>query len=69
MVPNPPGSFGPLMPHVIYKCPRTAMKVQAWVAEEITPPAATTFELIRCQACTQVHFVNRVDGKLLGDRS
>lgn len=56
------------MPHVMYKCPRTAMKVQAWVAEEVTPPTATTFELIRCPACTQVHFVNRADGKLLGDK-
>ncbi|MCG6204566.1 hypothetical protein LPW26_07965 [Rhodopseudomonas sp. HC1] len=45
------------------------MKVQAWVAEDITPPTATTFELIRCPACTQVHFVNRTDGKLLGDKS
>ncbi|WP_182915247.1 hypothetical protein [Rhodopseudomonas palustris] len=45
------------------------MKVQAWVAEEVTPSTATTFELVRCQACTQVHFVNRTDGKLLGDKS
>lgn len=56
------------MSHVIYKCPRTAMKVQAWVAEE-HPQAASTFELVRCPACTQVHFVNRADGKLLGDKS
>jgi hypothetical protein len=68
MVLEIPGSVRPLMAHVIYKCPRTAMRVQTWVAEEVTPSAANTFELVRCPACTQVHFVNRVDGKLLGDK-
>jgi hypothetical protein len=57
------------MSHVIYKCPRTAMKVQAWVVEDVTPPAASTFELVRCPACTQVHFVNRSDGSLLGQKT
>lgn len=44
------------------------MKVQTWIAEEVVTHEPTTFELVRCPACTQVHFVNRSSGKLLGDK-
>ncbi|ABD08442.1 conserved hypothetical protein [Rhodopseudomonas palustris HaA2] len=57
------------MAHLIYKCPRTAMKVQTWIAEEVAhPDPTTTFEPVRCPACTHVHFINRSSGRLLGDR-
>lgn len=44
------------------------MKVQAWLADE--PSAKPSgFELFECPACTQVHFIDRSTGKLLGDNS
>lgn len=57
------------MTHVLYQCPRTGLKVQTMLAEETTTlDGQRTFELVRCPACTQVHFVNRTNGKLLGDK-
>lgn len=45
------------------------MKVQTWIAEEVAhPDPTTTFEPVRCPACTHVHFINRSSGRLLGDR-
>jgi phage FluMu protein Com len=60
----------PAMAHILYQCPRTAMKVQTWLAEE-APAAARpqAFEAVTCPACTQLHFINRTTGKLLGDGS
>jgi hypothetical protein len=44
------------------------MKVQAWLAEETSvKPSMQIYEAINCPACTQLHFVNRSTGKLLGD--
>jgi hypothetical protein len=58
------------MAHILYQCPRTTLKVQAWLAEEATPTAKPQgFEAVTCPACTQLHFINRSTGKLLGDGS
>jgi hypothetical protein len=45
------------------------MKVQTWIQDETSAPAPKTFELLRCPACSQLHFVDRNSGKLLGDRT
>jgi hypothetical protein len=56
------------MAHILYQCPRTTMKVQAWLAEETSSaPQRPSFEAVTCPACTQLHFINRSTGKLLGD--
>jgi hypothetical protein len=55
------------MAHVLYQCPRTSMKVQAWVAEAANAEKARGFEIVTCPACTQLHFINRSTGRLLGD--
>ncbi|MGP9811608.1 hypothetical protein ACTZWT_08875 [Rhodopseudomonas sp. NSM] len=44
------------------------MKVQTWIAEEVASSDPTTFEQVRCPACTHVHFVNRSSGRLLGEK-
>jgi hypothetical protein len=43
------------------------MKVQTWVSEANTPETARSFEIVSCPACTQLHFINRTTGRLLGD--
>ena len=50
---------------VLFRCPATGMKVQAWLADD---PAndGDSFEVVTCPACTQAHLVNRA-GKTIGD--
>ncbi|WP_234713413.1 MULTISPECIES: hypothetical protein [Rhodopseudomonas] len=45
------------------------MKVQAWLQEDPGSSAQTTFELVHCPACAQMHFVDRRTGSLLGDKT
>lgn len=56
------------MAHVLYQCPRTGMKVQTWLADDPESPAQASFELLHCPACSQMHFVNRRTGNLLGEK-
>jgi predicted RNA-binding Zn-ribbon protein involved in translation (DUF1610 family) len=50
---------------VIYRCPKTGMKVQAWFADA---PAddSHTYVSLRCPACARLHLVNR-SGRTLGN--
>ncbi len=58
------------MGNVVFRCPRTGMNVQHWVAEEAAPGNSDcTYETVICKACTRLHFINRGTGKLLGDGS
>jgi len=55
------------MANVVFKCPRTGMNVQHWIAEEVKPgDRSCTYETVICKACTRLHFINRTTGKLLG---
>ena len=56
------------MGNFIFRCPRTGLNVQHWLAEEVTPDdPQCTYETVICKACTRLHFINRATGKLLGD--
>ena len=44
------------------------MKVQAWLKDDSESAAQATFELLHCPACSQMHFVDRRTGHLLGDK-
>ena len=62
------GNFAALMGNVIFKCSRTGMNVQHWLADE--PPSDDTtssYETVTCNACRGFHFINQSTGKLLGD--
>ncbi len=57
------------MDNFVFKCPRTGMNVQHWLAE--TPALDEphcTYETLVCQACSRLHFINRSSGKLLGEK-
>jgi hypothetical protein len=57
------------MNHRIFKCPRTGMNVQHWLADEVAPDnPQCSYEAVVCQACSQIHFINRSNGKLLGEQ-
>lgn len=57
------------MNHIIFKCPRTGMNVQHRLAEGVAPDdPQCSYETVVCQACSRIHFINRSNGKLLGEQ-
>jgi hypothetical protein len=53
--------------HIVFKCPRTGMNVQHWLADEpISAGPRDSYETVVCQACTKLHFLDRFSGKLMG---
>ena len=53
---------------VIFTCPITNLSVQHWLDDD-DDASKNEFQGIACPACTQLHFINRKTGKLLGERS
>ena len=57
-----------VMGNVLFRCPRTGLNVQHWLADEIGPDdPQCSYETVVCKACTRLHFINRKTGKLLGE--
>ena len=57
------------MRHVLFRCPRTGLNVQHWLADEVKPDdVRCTYETVSCKACTRLHFINRATGRLLGEQ-
>jgi hypothetical protein len=52
----------------IYRCPNTKLRIQAFVADEIAENTET-YEPVACVMCRQIHHVNPITGKVLGDDS
>lgn len=57
------------MAPILFKCPATGQNVQ-WVTEETSSEKreSVTYKGISCPACTRLHFLNPVTGKLLGEK-
>jgi hypothetical protein len=57
------------MANILFKCPRTGMNVQHWLADEPAPDdPQSSFETVVCPACSGIHFINRSSAKLLGEK-
>jgi hypothetical protein len=53
--------------NVVFKCPRTGMNVQHSLDQKLAAEnSASTYEAVVCKACAGLHFINRLNGKLLG---
>jgi len=53
--------------NVVFKCPRTGMNVQHSLDQKPTAENSDgTYEAVVCKACAGLHFINRLNGKLLG---
>jgi hypothetical protein len=50
---------------LLYRCPATRQKVQAWFAEDGSENGEH-YETVTCTACSLVHLVNPKTGKMLG---
>ncbi len=47
----------------VYRCPRTGLKVQGWIADELIN--GEIYEPVTCTACGRVHLVNPKTGTVL----
>jgi hypothetical protein len=63
------GSFGhtAAMANLIYRCPQTGMNVQAWMPEDEQTEGEQVYKALLCSACTRLHFIHKLTGKLLGE--
>jgi hypothetical protein len=50
---------------VVYICPNVGVRVQGWFADDGTDDSES-YDSVTCLACQQLHFVNKVSGKVLG---
>lgn len=56
------------MAHEVIRCPRTGLNVQVRVPETTPADKPDSYEGVVCPACGQLHFVNKITGKLLGEK-
>lgn len=55
------------MAEILYRCPRTRMNAQGWLAEDAPPTRDQhVYVSIQCPACGQLHMVNPASKKVLG---
>ena len=54
------------MGNVVFKCPRTGLNVQHWLDDSKPGDQSRTYESVVCNACTRLHFINKSNGRLLG---
>jgi hypothetical protein len=50
---------------ILFDCPQTGHKVQTLVAEETLGTGDPRYETVACLACSGMHFVDPVRGKVL----
>jgi hypothetical protein len=53
---------------VLFDCPQTGQKVQGLLAEQVSGPGEARYEPVSCLACSGVHFIDPVNGRVLGAR-
>jgi len=51
----------------LYRCPKTRLRVQGWVADEPNQPEKLSYEAMTCLACGGVHLVNPASGRTIDD--
>jgi hypothetical protein len=54
------------MASLVFRCPRTGLNVQGWIADDPTESEADNYEAVTCTACTRIHLVNPKTGRVLG---
>lgn len=56
------------MGKLIFRCVQTGMNVQVWLPDEEPTNGTDSYESVKCPACARLHLVNRITGKILGDK-
>ena len=57
------------MASFIFRCPTMRVSVQGWVPDDMEFDSDNEFISINCMACRQIHLVNAMTGRVLGDGS
>jgi hypothetical protein len=51
----------------LYRCPKTRLRVQGWVADDPEQRDKQSYEAVSCPACGGVHLVNSASGRTIDD--
>ena len=51
----------------VFRCPKTALRVQGWIADDPDQRASEGYEAVTCTVCTSVHLVDPKTGKVVGE--
>jgi hypothetical protein len=51
---------------ILFRCPATGLDVQTLLPRDEDASGGRHYESLTCPSCSQLHFVNRRTGKLLG---
>jgi hypothetical protein len=51
----------------LYRCTKTGLRVQGWVADHSGQPGNQSYEAVTCPACGGVHLANPASGKTIDD--
>jgi hypothetical protein len=54
------------MATIVFRCPNMGVHVQGWFADDGSENGGEVYDSITCNACRQVHLVNKATGKVLG---
>jgi hypothetical protein len=52
----------------IFRCSRTGLNVQVRLPAATPADRPDSYEAVACPACTRLHLVNKITGKILGDK-
>ena len=55
------------MGNLIFRCTQTGMNVQIHVDDPAPTDHPDSYESVICPACTRIHLVNKITGRMLGD--
>jgi hypothetical protein len=55
------------MTPILYQCPRTQLTVQTLLPITGHHDKSNVYETVTCPACSQLHFIERASGRLLGE--
>jgi hypothetical protein len=61
---NAPFAAGALSRALVFRCPFTAQRVQAW--DDPATDASEQHIFVHCLACQRMHLVDRETGKVIG---
>ena len=51
----------------LYRCPKTRLRVQGWVADDPEQLDKQSYDAVTCLSCGGVHLVNSARGRTIDD--
>jgi hypothetical protein len=54
------------MSPMTFRCPAIGLNVQGWLADDPSGSEGEVYETVTCLACSRLHLINRMTGRVLG---